>query len=43
VIVSLPCEQVKSTGVSRGITEIGQAFQSLDAEGCHASVSYQNS
>jgi hypothetical protein len=42
VTVSLPCEQVKSTGVSPGITEIGQALQSLDAEVSHASISYQN-
>jgi hypothetical protein len=41
--VSLSCEQVKNKGVSPSITEIGQALQSLDAEGSHASVSYQNS
>jgi hypothetical protein len=43
VTISLPCDQVKSTGVSPGITEIGQALQSLDAEVSHASVSFQNS
>jgi hypothetical protein len=41
ITITLSCEQVKSKGVSPGVTEIGQALQSLDTKGSHASISYQ--